>query len=623
MRDSQPWRWTVLLGWLLASALPLAAEEFDAPPGLRRYALFGCDGITLAGNVAVTAEGLVAGPLPAGADLASNGPVLLRGPVTVQGDVHLGPAGTLIQEGSGGTWTGSPVPEAAALACQPVDLAALAADVAATNDNALLPSSAYDAGTGAFTLTSGAVAVPEGIYYLTSLTLTGTAQVTLGGRARILVAGPVTLGCTARLNAGGDARDLLLFVHGPAGVTLSGASAGAGILYAPAAGLTQAGTAAWRGPITGKTLAVAGARWRYALAAGGGVTLEAAATLDGTVKTTGDVTVQAAAQLAHRFGEGRVLSAGDVSNAAGLALACAQDVRARGDIAQPGLITGAGAVVANDTTVDTAPFIADGRLTPTLNPGEVGEVFPNPDPAVLLVPGQYVDHGSTSTITGAFDLGGQIHAFPEGVRFAPGSSLTGAGTIVVTEDTSAVFEIPLGSAGAPQALNVVAIEGAGAHLAGGEVTFREAVVLDGLIYAHDGIVAEQSLTVRGSVLAYQPSGADIVLQGPVDVQVAPLAVEVPGFAPWLAAEAARRGPTGVTRIVEPVIETTVQVSAATGATLTVPEGSRYPLHALTLPPGALAADAEVTLRTPAPPLPGFPQALEILSTRMKSATIRK
>lgn len=287
--------------------------------------------------------------------------------------------------------------------------------------------------------------------------------------------------------------------------------------------------------------------FQYAIAAGGNVTLKAKTDLEGSIKSSGDINISAniAVNRPDGGGEARILAGANVNNSATVFMdpsATRYDVRARNNITNPPRIKNAEAIVPNDTSEDTLPFIADGRTTNTKSETETGEVLPNPDPEKLLWPGfdsgapapaGYVDHGSTTRITGTFDLGGKIHYFPKGVTFQSGSTITGEGTIVVGEGNSAVFEIPIGSGNAFQKMNVIAIDGHNGTVGGSSILFKAATFIQGLVYSHEDITSQANFRVKGNVISYKSGGGDVVHTGArLDVHIEPYETAIPGFEPW-------------------------------------------------------------------------------------------
>ncbi len=120
----------------------------------------------------------------------------------------------------------------------------------------------------------------------------------------------------------------------------------------------------------------------YAIASGGTVSMGASGNVYGTIKSNDSIVVKNL-DLYPVNGQGRMLCADDIEVQGGLKMKSGQDVRARGTITGQDKISSASAIVAGDTTTDTAPFIVDGRLT---NNGPTGqEVMPNPT-GVLLPP---------------------------------------------------------------------------------------------------------------------------------------------------------------------------------------------------------------------------------------------
>jgi hypothetical protein len=271
----------------------------------------------------------------------------------------------------------------------------------------------------------------------------------------------------------------------------------------------------------------------YALASGGTATLRASGDIYGSVRSNGDLQFDAATDVYSVNGEGRVLSAGKIINK-NLGMEADQDVRARGSISDPDKISGTVNIVANDTSADTLPMVADGRITNDGSP----LTMPNPDLAVLLAPGSYVDHTGTTRYNNrqTLNLNGQVHYFPQGVTFDNGSRITGPGTIVVGGGHSAVFNTPQQDA----RYNVVVLDSNGGRAANGNITFNQSTVLTGLVYCQGDIDIKARLTLYGRMIAY--GNGEITARAGANFDLHQTAVSVPGFAAFFGGAPAVGGP---------------------------------------------------------------------------------
>ncbi len=281
----------------------------------------------------------------------------------------------------------------------------------------------------------------------------------------------------------------------------------------------------------------------FAIGAGGTVRMQGSKTIFGSVKANRDIRFQGSTSVRPMNGSGRVLSSQDVRSQGSFQMDEAQDVRARGSVqATPG-VRGTEFVESGDTSESTEPFIADGRTTNALNPGEVGQVLPNPDQSVLLdltrddlvYYGADIanDDGSDSTVSvsGVLDLEGKIHYFPGGVEFTGSSSIVGEGTIVVGHGNSMRFQ---GSTTAVNA-NLIALRHPDQMPSSGNpsIRFQGSANVSGLIYAHEDIEIQGSFRLDGVMIAYRDGGGDIDVQGSSQITLASTVLaNVPGFEAW-------------------------------------------------------------------------------------------
>jgi Tfp pilus assembly protein PilV len=280
-----------------------------------------------------------------------------------------------------------------------------------------------------------------------------------------------------------------------------------------------------------------GGSFPYAIASGSNITLKAGTDIEGSIKASGDVVFEANTDIVAVDGKGWVLAGANIDNKNNVKFEDDQQLAAAGNnISNQGGIKNTPHVYSNPGPGVTfqgqsvqqliAPFIADGRITNDPPPGQ--EVMPNPDMTKLLAPGTYVDHGSTTDINKTFDLDGKTHLFSKGVTFK--GKITGRGTIVVTNGNSVVFEGPIGQGNAYQEMNVIATDGHNGTVGGNSIIFKRAAKIRGLIYSHDDVTSEASLSVYGSIISYKKDGGDVVHSGAsLDVFLRPPTIPVLGF----------------------------------------------------------------------------------------------
>lgn len=270
-------------------------------------------------------------------------------------------------------------------------------------------------------------------------------------------------------------------INGPGGVSVP-----PGMIYLLSTGTSQAG-------VYSRQVAVflegQPDGYTYTISSGGTVEMGAAGVVYGTVKSNGDLVLNARVSIEPIDGQGHLLTSGNLTVQAQLDMGPGQDVRARGSITGQNKIKDAAQVVANDTTAATEPFIADGRLTN--DPPAGREVMPNPDPSTLL--SGAVTH--TGTLYDGTNLDGKVHYYPNGVTFK--NPPVGTGTIVVGNAKSAIFDTVLN-----HKLNVVVLDGQNGTVGGGRVEFNRATTLEGLVFCHGSIYSNAAFTLVGRAIAY-------------------------------------------------------------------------------------------------------------------------
>lgn len=281
----------------------------------------------------------------------------------------------------------------------------------------------------------------------------------------------------------------------------------------------------------------------YVVAALGSLSAQGGGSIAGGMKSNGNLTLGGGIKLSAANGDGRLLSSSDVTVQGGVKVDPTQDVRAAGTAS----VSKAGPnVYSNDTSVASAPFIADGRFTNTLNSGEVGEVLPNPDPVVLLgltedgagdyvkdpLTGDYVidaartdvvQHPETS-VSGTLNLGGKIHFFPNGVTM---DDVSGTGSIVSGNGNKITFQRQI--RGFPQ-VNILALRWKSQTGGDPSIEFANGKnEINGLLLAHGNISTHSNFLLNGMIIA----GGDFSSQGHRVIQYDPVGMLLPGFESWL------------------------------------------------------------------------------------------
>lgn len=263
-----------------------------------------------------------------------------------------------------------------------------------------------------------------------------------------------------------------------------------------------------------------GLRFAYAIAAGGGLQISAAGTIRGSLKSVQDLTISSRVEVAPVEGEGRVLCGEDLIVSGGLVMEAGQACLARGTIDGISKIRNASPITPNDTSPDTDPFVMDGRITN--DPAEGEEIMPNPDRSVLLA--SSVPHPGFQDITGTeFDLDGQVHYFPDGVRFGSGSRIVGQGVIVVDNANSAVFDIPLDNH-----MDIIVLDGHDGTVGGGAIRFNRSARLQGLVYCQGSVYSSPDFRLEGRIITYG-DGMFVHTGAHVEVALNPAMVLSPGF----------------------------------------------------------------------------------------------
>ena len=329
----------------------------------------------------------------------------------------------------------------------------------------------------------------------------------------------------------------------------------AGMVYLLATATTRGGHQRRVGVLIAGAGSAPASAYGYAVSTGANIHMQGGGTVAGSLKSSQDLQMQGGIKVVPFQGSGRMLSGQKIDIGNGIKRDPSQDLRARQTIS-----IGPGSeptdpvrlIFPNDTTPDSAPFIADGRFTNTLNVGEVGEILPNPDPAVLLgltsdgagnytldpLTGTYqmdatrtdvVLHTETDISSPAsLDLAGKIHFFPNGIKFSGNGAITGQGTIVSGEGNG--IEV---SGNHNLQANLLALRWPVQMPSGGNpsIKIQGNTDLKGLILAHETVDAGNNFKLTGMIVAYH---GNFESQGNRRITFDSGGLTLPGLQSWQA-----------------------------------------------------------------------------------------
>ncbi len=192
----------------LLVVMPIVADDpFLVTPASGGQALFASGDVEIKGGARVDSIGLLStGGGRGKGHVVAGGSIRLSGKARVEGDARCGPGGEVRKDGtasvSGRVETLPEPPEPSTL-----DLAALEAALSVASDNVRIPRTALGrlalSGPAGRSLAVGdgdRLELPEGTYLFDALRLDGRAVVTVRGRVRVLVTGPIRLSGRSRLN---------------------------------------------------------------------------------------------------------------------------------------------------------------------------------------------------------------------------------------------------------------------------------------------------------------------------------------------------------------------------------------------------------------------------------------
>jgi RHS repeat-associated protein len=227
-----------------------SSDPFALTPPLVSQAITSC------GDVKIT-DGLIDSSATGGhGNILSNGDIKVTGG-KIDGDATAGPGRTVTRSGSG-VITGTMSSATTAFPCAIIDLAALSATLASTNDNATIPLTSQHknavTSAGDFALSGGdSITLQSGTYYFRKFSMSGGSTLSFAGPVRILTTSDVSL--SGGSMAGANPWQLRFWSSGSK-FTVSSATL-VGFVYAPAAAVNIS-PAAVSGGVYGGTVTIGG-----------------------------------------------------------------------------------------------------------------------------------------------------------------------------------------------------------------------------------------------------------------------------------------------------------------------------------------------------------------------------
>ena len=232
---------------LIAAALTAMApalrgdDVWTVTEVLSRRAVFSCSDFTMSSGT-IDSAGISTNVAGNRGDVGTNGDIRLSGGALVNGNAVAGPGKNVSVLGNARV-TGTTSNASVAEGCTPINLAGLAATLAASNSNATIPLTQKGnhalSGTDFSMSANDALALPAGTYYFTSFKLTGGATITLTGPTRILCTGRVDITGGGFVNP--QPYRLRLWISGAGPFTLNGGATLGAFVYAPSAPANIAG----------------------------------------------------------------------------------------------------------------------------------------------------------------------------------------------------------------------------------------------------------------------------------------------------------------------------------------------------------------------------------------------
>ncbi len=349
---------------------------------------------------------------------------------------------------------------------------------------------------------------------------------------------------------------------GPAAANGDHPALPAGTVYLLATGTTRKHYPRRVGVLIAGTGSVAAASaGGYALAGGAKVEQQGNGTISGSIKASGEVRAQGNFKIIPFQGAGRIAAGGDIDLANNTRRDPSQELRARQTISIGSGTLGPDPVrliFPGDTTPTSAPWINDGRFSNTLNPGDIGEVLPNPDPTLLLGltsdgaggylpdttnPSLYLlDPARTDVVQHAetdgagLNLNNQIHFYPNGFSISGNNAVSGKGTIVVGNGKDINIQ-----GNQDVNANLIALRWPNQMPSSGNPTIhiQGNSDINGMILAHEKVDIQGNFDLKGMIIAYH---GDVHMQGNKHVTYDAGGFTLPGLQSWQAPLTPPTGP---------------------------------------------------------------------------------
>jgi Flp pilus assembly protein TadG len=189
--------------------------------------------------------------------IGSNGPITIGGSSTVNGNVYLGPGGSV----SGGTVNGSTKNLATALTYPNGSSSPYGPS---NNDNINIPLTALNTSGDSINMNNKTATVPGGRYFLNDFSVTGTSNITFTGPTVIYCYGTFTMTGNAVTASSIPGNLKVVMVpnpsngNAPGGVSIGGTAALYSSIYAPQSAVSIGGTGSVYGSVLGKTINMSG-----------------------------------------------------------------------------------------------------------------------------------------------------------------------------------------------------------------------------------------------------------------------------------------------------------------------------------------------------------------------------
>lgn len=386
------------------------------------------------------------------------------------------------------------------------------------------------------------------------------AEAGLGSAFREIVQGNAWTGYTD-VAYGSESRYSVVATPGPAAASSTHPAIPAATVYLLATATTRGHYARRVGVLLSGSGTPGVAGGGYALSGGARIREQGNGTVAGSIKASTDVRTQGSFKIIPFQGSGRIAAGATMDLANNTRRDPSQELRARQTISiGPGTMATdpVRLIFPGDTTPASAPWIADGRFTNTLQAGDVGEILPNPDPVLLLGlvsdgAGGYLPDGTNPTlyqidpartdvvqhseVDGAgLNLNDQIHFYPHGFTLSGNGNVTGKGSIVVGNGK----DIHIQGNHTINA-NLIALRWPAQMPSGGNpsIDIGGNTNVNGMIFAHERISVSGNFDLKGMLIAYH---GDLELQGNKRVSYDPGGFTLPGLQSWQATLTPPTGP---------------------------------------------------------------------------------